>query len=316
MTLIETMVAMTISSVLILGSIQMYSQARSNYRTVESVARMQENLRFSIDILDEDLRLAGFWGKTSVGDSLEGEETINVTCDANVVSNWVMQPDTPIEAIQQGTPFPNPGCQGTDRRMDSDVLIVRHAEPDPNQTTVATPGVVQVQSNGTLGMFFDNGAAPLTASLNGEIFDVTFSAYYVSDRSKYDATLPALPALRRLSLVGNRLEDQEIVPGVENLQVQFGLDTDDDGLIDRYVDGDNVDPSDTIISTRLWLLVRSERNEVGQGFIDTKGPYRTPDDSNLQVGPTLDAALYPPTFRRMALSRTVMLRNRQSPELN
>jgi len=73
MTLIESMVAMAISSVLILGSIQMYAQARSNYRTTESVSRMQENLRFSIDILDEDVRLAGYWGKTSSASSLEGQ---------------------------------------------------------------------------------------------------------------------------------------------------------------------------------------------------------------------------------------------------
>jgi len=305
MTLIETMVAMTISSILILGSIQMYAQARSNYRTTESVARMQENLRFSIDILDDDVRLAGFWGKTDSSSSLQGQADVTVTCQGNDVTGWVMQTNAPIAALQRELDLPA-DCRGTNPRVNSDVLLVRHATV--NQDTVAQNGVVQIQTNGSLGAFFDNGIAPSTASLNGKIFDVAFNAYYVSNVSKYDANLPSL---RRLSLVGNRIEDQEIIPGVENLQIQFGIDSTGDGQVDMYVDGDDVRlATSTIIGTRLWLLVRSEQNEAGQGYKDKKGPYQTPDASGLQVGPTIDADDYPPTYRRMALSRTIVMRNR------
>jgi hypothetical protein len=115
-----------------------------------------------------------------------------------------------------------------------------------------------------------------------------------------------------LSLVGNRIEDQEIIPGVENLQVQFGIDIAPvDGQIDMYVNGD--DPridTGSIISTRLWLLVRSEQNEAGQGYTDTRGPYVTPDAGIGAIDPLdNDSVEYPPTYRRMALSRTIVLRN-------
>ena len=119
MTLIETMVAMTISSILILGSIQMYAQARSNYRTTESVARMQENLRFSIDILDDDVRLAGFWGKTNSPARLDGQEDVTVTCNGNDVTTWVMQKDTYIDALQQASELLD-DCPGTNPRERSD----------------------------------------------------------------------------------------------------------------------------------------------------------------------------------------------------
>jgi len=313
MTLIETMVAMTISSVLILGSIQMYAQARSNYRTTESIARMQENLRFSIEILDEDIRLAGFWGKTNAATGrLDGQADVTVTCDGNNVTAWVMDTAnplagtvSPINALQQESDLPA-GCRGTNPRINSDVLVVRHAATDQN--TVVQDGVVQIQSNGSLGTFFDNGVEPDRASQNGKVFDVAFSAYYVSDESKYDENLPSL---HRLSLQKNRIEDQEIIPGVENLQVQFGIDTTSDGQVDMYVDGDDARlGGNTLISTRIWLLVRSEKNEVGQGYIDNKGPYQTPDGSGLQIDPLNDADNYPPTFRRMALSRTIVMRNR------
>ncbi len=304
MTLIETMVAMTISSVLILGSIQMYAQARSNYRTTESVARMQENLRFSIDLIDEDVRLAGFWGKTGSAADLRGQGDVTVTCGGNDVTAWVMRTGTSIAGLQLASNLPL-GCQGSNTRANSDVLIVRHAAAD--QTAIAQNGVVQIQSNGGLGQFFDDGNVPDPASLNGQIFDVAFNAYYVSNTSKYDATLPSL---HRLSLDGNQIEDQEIIPGVENMQVRFGIDTIGDGQVDMYVDSNDPRTAiNQIISTQLWLLVRSEQNEAGQGYIDTRGPYQTPDASGLQVGPSTNAVDYPPTYRRMALSRTIVLRN-------
>jgi len=316
MTLIETMVAMTISSVLILGSIQMYAQARSSYRTAESVARMQENLRFSIDILDEDVRLAGFWGKSSSAHAeLRHGDTVTVTCDGNDVTAWVMDTEVPnnnlvdpITALQTFNGLPD-GCRAKAKnpRANSDVLIVRHATADQN--TLARNDVVQIQSNGSLGAFFDNGIPPDDAQLNGQIFDVVFNAYYVSNESKYDLSLPSL---RRLSLAGSRIEDQEIIPGVENLQVQFGINRTGGPEIELYVDGDDVQDGDTIISTRLWLLVRSEQNEAGQGYEDTKGPYVTPDADVPTIDPLsdTDAANYPPTYRRMALSRTIVMRNR------
>ena len=166
---------------------------------------------------------------------------------------------------------------------------------------------MQIQSNSNNGKFFDDGIEP--GIVDGKTFDVAFSAYYVSNESKYDANLPSL---RRLSLVNNRIEDQEIIPGVENLQVQFGIDTAPvDGQIDRYVNGDDLlINTGSIVSARLWLLVRSEQNEAGQGYTDKRGPYVTPDASVDPIDPLdEDAADYPPTYRRMALSRTIVLRN-------
>jgi len=310
MTLIESMVAMTISTVLILGSIQMYAQARSNYRTTESVSRMQENLRFSIDILDEDVRLAGYWGKTSSAASLEGQNDVTVTCQGNDVSAWIMQTKKPIVALQQEGNL-DPNCRGTNPRDNSDVLILRHAKNDQN--TVPKNDAVQIRSNSRRGAFFDKDTDPgSTAMENDQVFDVSFSAYYISNESKYDASLPSL---RRLSLVDNRIEDQEIIPGVENLQVQFGIDIAPvDGQIDMYVNGD--DPrinNGAIISARLWLLVRSEQDEAGLGYTDRRGPYVTPDAGIDPIDPLgQDAADYPPTYRRMALNRTIVLRNLQN----
>ena len=138
----------------------------------------------------------------------------------------------------------------------------------------------------------------------------------------------AIPRLRVISLgAGEAFTDQELVPGVEDLQVQFGIDTgdyDNDGIIDRDLNGNGipdgangiatryVNPNDPIlgpppggrsaqiVTVRLWLRLRSELPETG--FADTR-TYQYA--SGVPCTPAGAAA----GFRRVLVTRTIYLRN-------
>jgi type IV pilus assembly protein PilW len=139
---------------------------------------------------------------------------------------------------------------------------------------------------------------------------IVVRGYYV-DRSStlLGATVPSLRA-KTLRLIDGAIEDQEIVSGVEDLQIQLGLDMDPDGdnsgSIDRYVDINDplVDPSNAgfdpdavVLAVRIWIRVRAERPE--NGFTDTTN-YVYADQN---VGPFND------NFRRLVVSKTIYLRN-------
>ena len=64
--------------------------------------------------------------------------------------------------------------------------------------------------------------------------------------------------------------DQEVISGIEDLQVQFGIDRNDDGAVDRYVDPDNavLATNPRIRAVRVWLRMRADRPEPG--FNDTR----------------------------------------------
>jgi type IV pilus assembly protein PilW len=128
------------------------------------------------------------------------------------------------------------------------------------------------------------------------------NGYYVHTQS---STLGnSVPSLRMKTLVaGGAIEDREVMAGVEDIQVQLGIDTDapgaaERGAIDRYVDpGDPLLATSVIVAVRLWLRVRAERIE--NGFTDTE-TYRYADEN---AGPFLDS------FRRIVVSKTVYVRN-------
>ena len=104
--------------------------------------------------------------------------------------------------------------------------------------------------------------------------------------------------------------DQEVIPGVENLQVQFGIDTKGNQDVNRYVDGDHplaAPGAANIVAVRLWMLVRSETDEASLAFVDDR--IYTPADATLApIDPGVTAG-FPETFRRLAVSKTIFLRN-------
>jgi type IV pilus assembly protein PilW len=100
--------------------------------------------------------------------------------------------------------------------------------------------------------------------------------------------------------------DQEVAPGVENMQLQFGIDVDQDNTVDRYVNpGDAIlDPLDAafipgarVLTARIWLVVRGISPEVG---IQDLRDYEPGD---------IDLGVYTDAFRRMQVSKTILLRN-------
>lgn len=303
LTLIEMLVAMTISSVLILGSVQLYTQTQTQFKTAENLARLQENLHFALGILESDIRIAGFWGRTTATTALRGRSNVTVTCAGNTVTEWIIgageQPIPAVEALEATDSLP---CSRAAPRSNSDTLIVRHTKAA--QGVIPQEGSLQIKTNFNGGEFFDDGVAPSTVLNYGKVFDVAFNAWYISDESRYALQTPSL---RRLTLIGGRLIDEEILAGVENLQVQFGIDTDGDDSVDRYIDGKSVINPDAIISVRLWLLIRAEHSEGGLGFRDTN-TYPASNSGGLTIMPAVHGN-YPSDYRRIALSKTILLRN-------
>jgi type IV pilus assembly protein PilW len=307
MTLIELMVSLTLGLFLSWGAYSVYFTSKSNYRAAEVTTRLQENARFALESLEPDLRLAGFWGRHSESALVSAAPGIAITCDGVDVAAWALDVATPVAAVDDGYDLP---CAAfSEGRAGSDVLVVRHAS---ERTTNPEPGVVQVHSDLALAAVYDDGVIPPGFVGAAENRDFFVHAWYVDDSSAF---APGTPSLRRQTLVdGGVIEDQEMITGVENLQVQFGLDTDGDGAVERYVDPDSpvLDPADAaflpdarIAAVRLWMLVRSEETP-GPAYRDAR-EYR-PLDADADVI-TPGGELYPDDFQRIQVTKTVYLRN-------
>ncbi|MBT8446079.1 MAG: PilW family protein, partial [Gammaproteobacteria bacterium] len=64
-TIIELMVSVVLGLILMLAALQVFDANKTTYRTVEALARVQENGRFAIQSIARDMRMAGYLGCAS-----------------------------------------------------------------------------------------------------------------------------------------------------------------------------------------------------------------------------------------------------------
>ncbi len=311
LTLVEMMVALAIGSFLIIGAVQVYSQSRQSYIVNESVAKVQDTATFAMDTIEADLRMASNWGRTSRGLTIEGR---SIAGDANPLSipgiptecgaDWLLNLAMPVDGDNNG--YTLPCATAATRQASSDHLIIRRASVNPAPLESGRP---QIQSSRLTGQIFTDGAIPAGfLPTDSSTHNLLVSSYYVANNSDL---MPGVPTLRRRILRMNsgtaEIVDEEVAPGVENLQVQFGIDVNEDNTVDRYVNpGDGIyDPTDAVnyvpgarvITARVWLVVRGFDLEVG--LVDDQT--YTPGD--------VDLGTYSDNFRRMQVSKTILLRN-------
>lgn len=302
-TLVELMIALLIGSVLLIGAITVYVNSSRSQRVNEALGRLQENARFALDTLEPDVRLAGFWGlndgRTTVDGAASQAEPVpaGLMVLGDCAPNFSIDLNNAIAGDNNG--FPYAGCPpfGAGAQANSDTLIVRRA------TTVSVPpqaGRLQVQSDRIRVQLFADGGLPpgFAAPPQSQTNNVTLSAFYVSQDSVLGA---GIPSLRRKTLVaGPLLQDQEVIPGVEDFQVQFGVDSTGDGNADQYVNPGNQPAGSLVVAVRIWLLMRAEQIEVG--FVD----------DNNYVYADQNIAAPNDGFRRTLVSKTIEIRNTRS----
>ena len=310
-TLVELMVSLAIGSFLMIGAVQIYSQSRQAYVINDSIARVQETAQFAMDTIEADLRMASNFGRNSRGDTIEGRSLpADSNPDALIIdgacgADWILDLTRPVEGDNNNYVLPCAATGTGGAQANSDTFTSRRTTV---AATVLEPGRLQIQSTRLQGQVMVDGVIPPGFNaLTSETHDLLVNSYYVAASS---ALIPGVPTLRRktLGVAGGlpQITDIEVAPGVENMQLQFGVDMDGDNTVDRYVNpGDPViDPASvgwvptaSVMTARVWLVVRSIAME--QGIVDLTD--YEPGDVDLGVPND--------QFRRLMVSKTILLRN-------
>jgi type IV pilus assembly protein PilW len=268
LTLVEMMVGLAISSLIIVGTVFVYSQSRTSYALNDKQARLQEYGRYALSVLEPDLQLAGYFGFSNNPTDLRFTDGTNEFPISQLEQNDAKKVDAPdaihtcgnnfaIDLIEtvQGTngsylsgatgcqPGPRiPAASATfDYQPNSDTLTIRRAA---TATTTATHTKLQLYVNElkrSNQFIFASDTAPGPLGSNREVHDLVLHSYYVAQRSDASETTPSLRR-KYLSTADGKptIDDEEVLAGVEDMQIEFGIDSGDhDGTPGIDVDEDN-----------------------------------------------------------------------------
>ncbi len=321
-TLIEMMIAMTLGLLVSAAVVSVYIATSRNYAEDERYARMQENGRYALQVIAEDLTMVDFWGKmmsvdtigtafSPPGSGCTVSAAVYDGATALLYNNYHASPPEhflPCAAITSGQ------IPGTDiiviKRVESTptaetFVDVEDTDDDSDTTEVLTTGAgdlvdgtVYLRTNGTSGEFIDDASSANPPGLGQGDWRYTPRVYFVRDHFE---TGDDIPSLCRMALNGTALAAPEcLAQGIEDLHFQFGVDTDDDGIANQYVSELNLGDMERVVTARIHVLVRS--TDEAPGYTNANSYTLGDADANV-ASPPNDG------YYRRVYTSTVALRN-------
>lgn len=272
-TLVELLVAMLLVLVVTVAALAFVARGRGAHRTSESLARIEETLDAAFTVLDDEIRLAGYLGLAASGTVVRGSmpvgdaEPVDLAVAGGCVSSLALDLSAPVAAadnVYSAAPGVALGCRPSPRGRQAsgtDVLVLRHAAA---QSTVPSAGRLQLESNLRAARLAADGTARLGPGARWH--DVEVGVYYVSaDSTGRDGW----PSLRRKRLVGGTrpsFQDEELVIGIRDLQVELGIDDpgDADDAVDDWIPPGAMAGDVRLRALRLTLEAESGVAEAGQ----------------------------------------------------
>lgn len=168
-TIIELMVAITISA-LILGVLtQVYAGAKRSYRVAEALSRMQENGRYAMDYLARDIRLAGYTGCVSgntavnnIAQAVTGWSPLNTTTSPITLQG--------IEGYEASLVSPSAITGGSTK---TDAVLVQFFSPSSAKLVHPSPTNANIKINSNALNFQANEVLVVTDCAFADILKAT-----------------------------------------------------------------------------------------------------------------------------------------------
>ena len=288
MTLIEIMIALLIGAFLLGGVMQIFVSSQQTNRMQENLSRLQENGRFALEFISKDIRRAGFQGCPSVGSVPTNvvvsapvipplTENTLILGTESVTSNWNTTACGVDNKCISGTDaislIYGESCSGNlsaamasaamaDVNTAIQIPAINTCRVDVNQAVlVSNCSSVDIFRATSAGTSIQHPALSTAYDMNAELFIYRDHSYFIRESTS------GSPGRSLWRLDNSSSNSVELVEGIEDMQILYGVDTDDDddgnpntsapdGPANYYVSANNIPAPDwfRVISVRISLL--------------------------------------------------------------
>ena len=325
LSLVELMVSMALGLVVLSAVLLVFANTSASRSEVERTTRQIENGRYASELLSDDIRLAGFYGELDVT-SVATPGALPADPCSVAVADWNSWIPVHIQGFDAAG-FTSANCALTNLKAGTDVLVIRRARTCTANATTCTPDVtaggpyLQVSACGTQATKYALDIQPGSGTGAFSMQTKACSAGTLAPKREYYVHIyfvatdngrgDNVPTLKRLELVadpsGGSTPIFSVVPlveGIENLQLVYGVDTDNDGAPDEYV----ANPG----TLARWMNVMTVQFNVLARNIDTAPNYVDSKTYTLGKDSTGAAQTFGPfndAYRRHVYSGLVRIMN-------
>ncbi len=304
LTLIEFMISITLGMLIVVALTLLIARQSATQGEFEKSSRQIENGRYAMGILNDDIQMAGYYGEFSKTSDIAIPATLPDPCSTTVsdIEAAMAFPVQGYDSLPAGS-AQRPVCiDPTNHLPGTDILVIRRALPDlvtvATATAATAAGRVYLQSGlTTSGLEFTKRMGrgsdlPGTSVFNllnkdritqSSLREFVVRIYFISPCSvtpcgpSADGGKP-IPTLKMVELTASGMVTTPLVEGIENLQIDYGVDTtpapgdgSPDGQFVSFLDSTNpveVAKWANVMALRVHLLARSL--ESSPDYIDSK----------------------------------------------
>ena len=306
LSLIEMMIAITLGLLIMAGLTSILVTNSRARNEVERANRQIENGRYALQMLTDDLRLAGYlaeFNPNPLADPAALPDPCTTTL-ANLVSDLPLH----VQGVNNVTSSTLPSCLSvSDVKMGTDILVIRRASTcvlgvAGCEPVIANAPYFQASRCSNIAGVELNAPGTTATALNGQHFLIAANNLTLHNRactaaadiSRYRTHIyfvannnnasDGIPTLKRWEL-GALTNPVPLVEGIENFKIEYGIDNlpastvVGDGIPDNFF----VDPSTItlnaatpsiisawrqVVAAKIFLLARNTESTVG--FVDRK----------------------------------------------
>ncbi len=308
---------MVIGLFLTLGVFSMFSMSSTNVTTTTQFNQLQENGRIALSLIERDVSQLGFMGDLTGLDFITqgSQRNTNVVaapiaasadCVGAGVNNASLPNNTPghfrrIWGYTVGVGGQSLACVPKAKK-GTDVLQLKRL-----QGPALAAGAALETSSYYVGAATDQAvifstSQGLQALANARYWRYLHHVYYIEN----DGTMPVLKrrVLKEGGMNVSPANVEQLVEGIENMRILYGLDNNADGAADTFMPATNIASliwdnglAQRVVAIRVFLLVRATQED------------RSYTNSNqYTLGDTVLGAVND-HFRRKVVSSTIVLEN-------
>ncbi len=278
MTLVEVLVAIVIGLFILAGLVTMFANTSTVRARFDRSAEQFENGRYALTVLGNDMKLAGYYGTY---DKNETTLTTDLPC-STTVSEWNTSISIFAHGSNQNELVSSPTVMSclTDRKTNTDAIFIQRSA-----TCVSGTGTCTTLANGAPGIQVSECGTEYSTTPFKIALQASTTPFGLLQKDCGTASpavfAPVRRYIRRIFYVNNNDQlvyvdigssvgaAQIVSSNVENMQIEYGFDTDSDGTPDTF---SSTLPVGVVwnqaIGARIWLLVRD--SQTTPAYTDTK----------------------------------------------
>ena len=279
---VELMIAMALSMALAGGIISVFVNNSYSFKQDENIGRMQDDARHALREIAFDLSMAGHYANLHIPSSVsyDGGLTIGQDCGPAGEANWMYRTtevgtgeSLSLMAVDNATSASASAAYscfvGGELQDGTDIVSIKRVAGA--EANVLSANGAYLRTNGTVGVLFSGvapTAPPVAVALPRADWAFRPSIYYI--RQFANAPGDNIPTLCRKVLrgAGPGMITECLATGIENLQIEYGIDTTQSGQPNVWIPNPSLAQMQDVVTARIFLIART--TELDTRYVNTK----------------------------------------------